>query len=49
MVGPYSSLFAPTKVGVSRNILYTLLYIDDLGLINLKPLQPANVKNGHEA
>ena len=38
MVGPYSSLFVPTKVGVSRNIPYTLLYIDDLGAYKSKAI-----------
>ncbi|BEM52422.1 molecular chaperone [Serratia sp. Lou2A] len=38
MVAPFSSLFAATKSGVSRNVAYTLLYIDDLGAYKSKAI-----------
>ncbi|BEM77049.1 pilus assembly protein [Serratia marcescens] len=38
MVAPFSSLFAATKSGVSRNVPYTLLYIDDLGAYKSKAI-----------
>lgn len=38
MVAPFSSQFAATKVGVSRCVPYTLLYIDDLGAYKSKAI-----------
>ena len=38
MVGPFSSQFVATKVGVNRNVPYILLYIDDLGAYKAKAI-----------